>query len=75
MQRSVFRRKATVDRIMVCPLCGMAFIGASALSRSDGWTRICLDCGSRQAMEALGISPEERERIIQIMHGRQRRII
>ena len=52
----------------VCPLCGMEYHGVPALSRTDNQTLICPDCGSRQALESIGISKEEQEKILSILH-------
>ena len=52
----------------VCPLCGREFNGVPALSRTDSETLICPDCGTRQALEGIGISEEEREEILAIIH-------
>lgn len=42
-----------------CPLCGKEYTGASALSREDNQTLICPDCGTRQALAAIGVSNPE----------------
>ena len=52
----------------VCPLCRKEYDGVPALSRTDNKTLICPDCGIREALEALGISLEEQEKIISIIH-------
>lgn len=52
----------------VCPLCGREFNGVPALSKTDSETLICPDCGTRQALEGIGISEEEREEILAIIH-------
>ena len=52
----------------VCPLCGKTYTDAPALSRTDNETLICPDCGTRQALESIGISAEEREKILSIIH-------
>lgn len=51
-----------------CPKCGCAYHGRPALSRTDNETLICPDCGTHEALKALGISPEEQEKIISIIH-------
>ena len=51
-----------------CPKCGREYTGHPAISRMDGETPICPDCGTREALEALGISTEEQERILQAIH-------
>ena len=64
--------KGGIRQFRVCPLCGEAYSGHPAISRTDNETPICSDCGSRQALEALGISEAEREKIISIINrGRQ----
>ena len=60
--------KDNVRQIRVCPLCGKSFGEAPALSRTDNETLICPDCGTRQALESIGIDAEEREKIISIIH-------
>ena len=60
--------KDNVRQIRVCPLCGRSYGEAPALSRTDNETLICSDCGTRQALESIGIDAEERERILSIIH-------
>lgn len=60
--------KDNVRQIRVCPLCGKSYGEAPALSRADNETLICPDCGTRQALESIGIDAEEREKIISIIH-------
>lgn len=60
--------KDNVRQIRVCPLCGKTYGEAPALSRTDNETLICPDCGTRQALESIGIDAEERERILFIIH-------
>lgn len=52
----------------VCPLCRKPYSGVPALSRTDNQTPICPDCGIRQALESIGVSTEEREKILSVMH-------
>ena len=59
-----------VNRIRVCPLCGNTYTDRPALSRKDNKTLICPDCGTREALESIGISPEEQEKIISIIHSK-----
>ena len=51
-----------------CPLCGKTYKGIPALSRADNETLICPDCGTRQALEGIGVAAEEIEEIIKIIH-------
>ena len=64
--------KDNVRQIRVCPLCGKTYGEAPALSRTDNETLICPDCGTRQALESIGIDAEERERILSIIHQSSR---
>ena len=52
----------------VCPLCGRTYGEPPALSRTDNETLICPDCGTRQALESIGVSAEEQEKILAIIH-------
>lgn len=52
----------------VCPLCGRTYIEVPALSRKDNTILICPDCGTREALEAIGISAEKQEEILEIIH-------
>lgn len=55
--------------IRICPLCGQAYTEPPALSRTDNETPICPDCGTRQALQSIGISEEEQEKILSIIHA------
>ena len=58
-----------VREVRICPLCGKTYGEPPALSRTDNETLICPDCGTRQALESIGVSDEEREKILSIIHG------
>lgn len=60
--------KDNVIRVAVCPLCGKTYHGALALSRTDNKTLICPDCGTRQALQSIGVDAEEQEQIIETIH-------
>lgn len=60
--------KETIREPRVCPLCGQTYTDAPALSRTDNETLICPDCGIRQALDSIGVSPEEQEKILFIIH-------
>lgn len=56
----------TNDNFMkTCPKCGKNYKAPSALSRVDNKTPICPTCGTREALEGLGIKSNEIERIIE----------
>ena len=52
-----------------CPLCGQTYGGHPAISRTDNKTRICPDCGTREALAALGVGENEREKIVRIIRA------
>lgn len=47
-----------------CPKCGKEYEGYPAISRADNETEICPECGTREALESAGISPEKQEEIL-----------
>lgn len=42
-----------------CPICGQEYAGVPALSRTDNQTLICPDCGTRQALAAIGVTNQD----------------
>lgn len=52
----------------VCPKCGQPYKGRPALSRYDGKTLICPDCGVREALESIGVDVNEQEEILAAIH-------
>ena len=52
----------------ICPKCGRAYREPPALSRVDNETAICPDCGTKEALDSLGISIEEQSEIIGKIH-------
>lgn len=61
--------KEETSTTRICPICGRAYTERSALSRTDNVTLICPDCGTKQALESIGVSPEEQDEIIRIIHN------
>lgn len=47
---------------------GQAYREHPALSRLDNETLICPDCGTREALDSIGVKPEEQEQIIASIH-------
>lgn len=43
-------------------------MGRPAMSRADSSMRICPDCGTREALESIGVGTEEQERILDVIH-------
>ena len=60
--------KAAAARIVVFPRCGCTYHNLPALCRVDNETRICPDCGTREALATLGVSEEEQESILDAIH-------
>ena len=60
--------KTVSAHITVCPRCICTYHGLPALSRVDNETRICPDCGTREALATLGVSEEEQESILDAIH-------
>lgn len=61
-------KENNVIRISVCPRCGRTYSEHPALSRVDSETLICPDCGTREALESIGIKADEQEQIIDTIH-------
>lgn len=57
--------------IRICPRCGARYGRQPALSRTDGITLICPDCGTREALESIGVGTEEQEQILEAIHRSQ----
>ena len=58
--------------IRTCPICGREYSEHPALSRVDGETLICPDCGVREALSSIDISSEEQDKILNIIHSQER---
>ena len=61
--------KAPEPRSRICRLCGQEYRERSATSRVDG-KPICPDCGTLEALKSIGVSDEESEKILSIIHKR-----
>jgi len=48
----------------VCPKCHKEYTGVPAISRVDNCTPICPRCGTREALESMGIAEEEIEKML-----------
>lgn len=51
-----------------CPKCGKEYTGVPALSRLDNTTLVCPECGTREALESIGMPPQEIEDIVAVLH-------
>lgn len=54
--------------LKICPRCHKAYRGVPALLRADGQTLICPDCGTREALDSIGVEPAEQEKILDSIH-------
>ena len=54
--------KTTSNVIKTCPLCEKEYRGHPAISRKDNQTPICPTCGTIEALEGLGLKPDEIEK-------------
>lgn len=61
-------KENNVIKLSVCPHCGRTYSEHPALSRVDSETLICPDCGTREALESIGVSVEEQDSIIETIH-------
>ena len=64
--------KSEILRIRICPRCGERYTAPPALSRTDGTTFICPDCGTREALESIGVGAAEQDQILETIHRSQR---
>lgn len=59
--------KERVRTPQTCPKCGRVYTERPATSRVDG-SPICPDCGTREALESIGVGREEQDKILSIIH-------
>ena len=60
--------KEEIIIVRTCPRCGRTYSGHPVLSKADIETMICPDCGTREALESIGVSWEEQDEILRVMH-------
>lgn len=61
-------KEGRTARIAVCPYCGKTYTEPPSLSKADNKTFICPDCGTREALESLGVGKDEQEQILSTIH-------
>ena len=66
--------KSETLHIRICPRCGASYGRTPALSRADGRTLICPDCGTREALESIGVGQRNRNRSLNPSTGRSGKI-
>lgn len=52
----------------ICPVCGGPLTAHPALSRRDNKTKVCPDCGIREALSDFGMDEAKQEEIIALVH-------
>lgn len=63
--------KSETRKTLTCPKCGKQYTGRPALSREDN-SLICPNCGTREALKSIGVSEEEQEKILSVIHRCQK---
>lgn len=48
----------------ICPECGQTYYGYPAISRQDMTTRICPDCGLKEALKDSDLDSSEQQQIL-----------
>lgn len=61
-------KPTNILRIRICLRCGKSYSSPPALSRTDNETLICPDCGTREALESIGVDKAEQEQILVSIH-------
>lgn len=51
-----------------CPICGKEYQEPPAISRKDNETEICPDCGTLEALEAVGATQETKDKVLRTIH-------
>ena len=59
-------------RARMCPYCGMKFTDVPATSRRDRKTLICPDCYARESMDIFGMSDQDKDKVIDMIHRRSK---
>ena len=68
-QRSCTKMTDNLVQLRTCPRCGGVYSGHGAVSRADNLTIICPDCGTREALESIGVDETEQEKILDTIHS------
>lgn len=65
-------KNETERKERICPNCGCVYTAVPAVSRTDNETLICPSCGIREALDSIGVKPDEAERILDIIRRHSR---
>lgn len=67
-KKEIRKMETRDNNVKVCPICNKEYKARPAISRIDNLTPICPSCGTRQALDSLGISKEEQDKIFNSIH-------
>ena len=67
-QRSCTKMTDNLVQLRTCPHCGEVYSGHGSVSRADNLTVICPDCGTREALQSIGVDKKEQEKILRTIH-------
>lgn len=54
--------------LRICTECGKQYSAPPALSRKDSKSLLCPDCGTREALESIGVCRDEQDKILDAIH-------
>ena len=57
--------KTDEKRTALCPKCGQEYFGRPGFSPD---TFVCPDCGTREALDSIGIGKAEQDEILEVIH-------
>jgi len=60
--------KNEIRKPRICPKCGRSYTERPAILREDNETLVCSNCAAKEALQSIGVSAEEQEKIISIIH-------
>lgn len=53
---------------VTCPRCGRYYEEShSALSRKDNTSLVCAECGTREALEEIGVTGEKQDEVMELI--------
>lgn len=67
--KELYEMTDNLVQLRTCPRCGGVYSGHGAVSRADNLTIICPDCGTREALESIGVDETEQEKILDTIHS------
>lgn len=62
---------ASRNTARICPRCGKTYTDEPALSRADNETLICPECGTREALQSIGMADADQDEIVRAIAERR----